>query len=105
MPLHRLRNSGALLKANPRHRLSPCRRAKGVPQRFGDRPQSGVGLYVDPGSGRDQRLSCVRSSCASCTAASISTRLIDTLSTLMPKGTPSVRQYAISSVAVASACW
>ena len=53
----------------------------------------------------DQRRRAARSSYASCTAASISTRRIDTLSTLIPNGTPSVRQYAISSVAVVRACW
>jgi hypothetical protein len=51
-----------------------------------------------------QPLSCVRSSRASRTDASISTRLIETLSTLIPNGTPSLRQYAISSVAVVRAC-
>src|SRR5215211_8595826 len=54
---------------------------------------------------RSQLFSCGRSSCASRTDASISTRLIETLSTLIPNGTPSVRQYVISSVAVVRACW
>jgi hypothetical protein len=53
---------------------------------------------------RTQLFSCGRSSCASRTDASISTRLIETLSTLIPNGTPRVRQYVISSVAVARAC-
>lgn len=51
-----------------------------------------------------QLASCVRSCRARRTEASISTRLIDTLSTLIPNGTPRVRQKAISSVAVTSAC-
>lgn len=62
----------------------------------------------EPRSGRScggtQLLSCVRSSRASRTDASISTRLIETLSTLIPNDTPRVRQYVISSVAVARAC-
>ena len=39
-------------------------------------------------------LSCARSASARRTEASISTRRLETLSTLIPNGTPSVRQYA-----------
>lgn len=44
------------------------------------------------GRPRPQARSCVLSCCASRTEASISSRLMDTLSTLMPNGTSSVRQ-------------
>ncbi len=54
---------------------------------------------------RYEPLSCPRIAPASRTDASISTRRIDTLSTLIPNGTPSVRQNSISSVAVVSAWW
>jgi hypothetical protein len=53
--------------------------------------------------GLTQLFSRVRSSCASRTDDSISTRLIETLSTLIPNGTSRARQYAISSVAVVRA--
>src|SRR3954447_12813487 len=77
----------------PRHSRMPPPVVRGGGGGFGHQPW------------RTQRLSRVRSSCASRTDASISTRLIETLSTLIPNGTPSVRQYVISSVAVVRACW
>jgi len=61
-------------------------REPGAPSRAEHVRSSAVGLW------RTQLFSCVRSSCASRTDASISTRLIETLSTLIPNGTPSVRQ-------------
>jgi hypothetical protein len=79
-----------------RSRVAHGRRAPVV---RGERTSFGPQLW------RSQLFSCGRSSCASRTDASISTRLIETLSTLIPNGTPSVRQYVISSVAVVRACW
>ncbi|MFD0591619.1 LysR substrate-binding domain-containing protein [Catellatospora coxensis] len=64
------------------------------------------GLPHGPGRvTRAQEFSSSRTSRASSTEASISTLRMDTLSTLNPNGTPSRRQNAESSRAVAMHCW